>query len=131
MIDEKGRLFGKINIVDLLVILVVLIAAVVLGLKFLKPNVTGGELETEDGLVPVTYTVLVENVLPEVYESVQKYIPGTMMASGELLDGQIVDVDAATHKLTGTLIGPECEYIWTGSGPIYENNQLIRREKKD
>ena len=31
MIDEKGRLFGKINIVDLLVILVVLIAAVVLG----------------------------------------------------------------------------------------------------
>ena len=27
------------------------------------------------------------------------------------------DVDAATHKLTGTLIGPECEYIWTGSGP--------------
>lgn len=41
------------------------------------------------------------------------------------------DVDAATHKLTGTLIGPECEYIWTGSGPIYENNQLIRREKKD
>ena len=38
------------------------------------------------------------------------------------------DVDAATHKLTGTLIGPECE---TGSGPIYENNQLIRREKKD
>ncbi len=41
------------------------------------------------------------------------------------------DVDAATHKLTGTLIGPECEYIWTGSGPIYENNQLIRREKKN
>ena len=39
--------------------------------------------------------------------------------------------DAATHKLTGTLIGPECEYIWTGSGPVYENNQLIRREKKN
>lgn len=41
------------------------------------------------------------------------------------------NTDAATYKLTGTLIGPECEYIWTGSGPIYENNQLIRREKKD
>ena len=35
------------------------------------------------------------------------------------------------HRKDGTLIGPECEYIWTGSGPIYENNQLIRREKKD
>lgn len=41
------------------------------------------------------------------------------------------NTDAATYKLTGTLIGPDCEYIWTGSGPIYENNQLIRREKKD
>lgn len=40
-------------------------------------------------------------------------------------------MDAATRKLIGTLIGPECEYILTGSGPIYENNQLIRREKKD
>ena len=35
MIDEKGRLFGKLNIVDLLVILVVLVAVVVLGVKFL------------------------------------------------------------------------------------------------
>lgn len=41
------------------------------------------------------------------------------------------NVDAATHKLTGTLIGPECEYIWTGSGPIYENNQLICRDCDD
>lgn len=97
MIDEKGRLFGKINIVDLLVILVVLIAAVVLGWKFLKPNVPGSDLETEDGLVPVTYTVLVENVLPEVYDSVKSYIPGTLMAAGEMLDGQIVDVQAETH----------------------------------
>ena len=32
LIDEKGRLFGKINIVDLLVILVIIVAAVVLGL---------------------------------------------------------------------------------------------------
>lgn len=35
MIDEKGRLFGKINIVDLLVIIVVVILAVVLGMKLL------------------------------------------------------------------------------------------------
>lgn len=34
MIDEKGRLFGKINIVDLIVILVIVIAAVVVGMKF-------------------------------------------------------------------------------------------------
>lgn len=34
----------------------------------------------------------------------------------------------ATHKLCGILIGPECEYEWTGTGPIYENNQRVERE---
>ena len=70
MIDEKGRLFGKINIVDLLVILVVIIAAVVLGMKFLKPggsSVAGGSAAS------------------------------TLMASGELLDGQVTGVEATPH----------------------------------
>lgn len=34
----------------------------------------------------------------------------------------------ATHKLTGVLIGPECDYEWTGTGPIYENNQTVGRD---
>lgn len=33
----------------------------------------------------------------------------------------------ATHKLCGVLIGPECEYEWTGTGPVYENNQRVER----
>ena len=97
MIDEKARLFGKINIVELLVILVIVIAAAVLGVKFLKPGgsgaIGGGSAGTH-----VTYTVLVENVQPEVYENVQKYIPSTLMASGELLDGQVTSVTAAPHE---------------------------------
>ena len=98
MIDEKGRLFGKINIVDLLVILVVIIAAVVLGMKFLKPGssgvVGGGSTTTH-----VEYTVLVESVQPAVYESIKEnYIPSTLMASGELLDGQVTSVTAAPHE---------------------------------
>ena len=40
------------------------------------------------------------------------------------------NTDAATYKLTGTLIGPCCEYIWTGTSPLYENNRLICRELK-
>ena len=56
MIDEKGRLFGKLNIVDLLVILVVLVAVVVLGVKFLGKDGGGG---INPGKTQVTYTVLV------------------------------------------------------------------------
>lgn len=95
MIDEKGRLFGKINIVDLLVILVILVAAVVLCVKFLGPRAAVG------GSAPkthVTYTVLVESVQPDVYENIQKYIPSTLMASGELLDGQVTSVTAVPHE---------------------------------
>ena len=57
MIDEKGRLFGKLNIVDLLVILVVLVAVVVLGVKFLGKDGGGG---INPGKTQVTYTVLVK-----------------------------------------------------------------------
>lgn len=97
MIDEKGRLFGKINIVDLLVILVIVIAAVVLGMKFLKPGssgIAGGSSVKHH----VEYTVLVESVQPAVYESIKEnYIPSTLMASGELLDGQVTGVEAKPH----------------------------------
>ncbi len=40
MIDEKGRLFGKVNIVDLLIILIIIAALVFVGMKFLGPDST-------------------------------------------------------------------------------------------
>lgn len=100
MIDDKGRLFGKINIVDLLVILVIIIAAAVLGVKFLGPDST---IAVNPKTTHVTYKVLVESVQPEVYENIQQYIPSTLMASGELLDGQVVAVTAEPHKTNATV----------------------------
>ena len=94
MIDEKGRLFGKINIVDLLVILVILIGAAVVAVKFLGPGSTAA---INPAKTHVTYQVLVEGVRPEVYEHIQEHIPGTLMASGEFLDGQVTAVTATPH----------------------------------
>ena len=104
MIDEKGRLFGKINIVDLLVILVIVIAAAVLGVKFLGPNST---VAVNPKTTQVTYKVLVESVQPEVYENIQQYIPSTLMASGELLDGQVIAVEAKPHTTNATVSASE------------------------
>ena len=100
MIDEKGRLFGKINIVDLLVILVIVITAAVLGVKFLGPNST---IAVNPKTTQVTYKVLVESVQPEAYENIQQYIPSTLMASGELLDGQVIAVEAKPHTTNATV----------------------------
>ena len=38
MIDEKGRLFGKVNIVDLLIVIIILAAGAFLGMKLLGPD---------------------------------------------------------------------------------------------
>lgn len=38
------------------------------------------------------------------------------------------NVDEATHKVTGAIGGYRGEYSWIGSGPEYENNQLVTRE---
>ena len=38
------------------------------------------------------------------------------------------NVDAATHSLTDALFGANGPYTWEGSGPEYENNEVITRE---
>lgn len=40
------------------------------------------------------------------------------------------NVDEATSKICGVLLGFDTEYIWTGSGPVHENNEVITREIK-
>lgn len=39
--------------------------------------------------------------------------------------------DEATHKLCDVLIGPDCDYDWIGTGPVYENNQRAKREVRE
>ncbi len=38
MIDEKGRLFGKVNIVDLIIVIIVLAAAAFIGMRLFGPE---------------------------------------------------------------------------------------------
>ncbi|HIY21529.1 MAG TPA: DUF4330 domain-containing protein [Candidatus Flavonifractor merdigallinarum] len=99
MLDEKGRLFGKINIVDLLVIILVLGVAILVGVKLLgKGGVLPG---AEGGKAKITFTVQVNNVYPEVYDSLLPYVQqeggDQLMASGNLLSGYVVDVKAVPH----------------------------------
>lgn len=38
------------------------------------------------------------------------------------------NTDEATHKLTGSLIGYNCQYRWTGTNPVYEDNKIVTRK---
>ena len=38
------------------------------------------------------------------------------------------NTDEATLKLTGSLIGYNCQYCWTGTSPVYEDNKIVTRK---
>ena len=38
------------------------------------------------------------------------------------------NTDEATHNLTGSLIGYNCQYRWTGTSPVYEDNKIVTRK---
>ena len=104
LIDAKGRIFGRINIIDLLVLIVVIAAAVMLVGK-LKAG--GGD--GDDGAMNLRYTVMVYGVEAEVYESLKGMVlPDQLMANGELLSGQVVSMGAeeSSGKVYSVRPGP-------------------------
>lgn len=90
IVDEKGKIFGNLNIIDLFVVVILIVAVALLGTKLANRNSSG-----VTGTTKLTYTVEVDAVEPAVYESVKQNIPGQLMASGELLDGYVVSVTAS------------------------------------
>ena len=115
MLDEKGRLFGKINIIDLLVVLLVLVVAAVVAIKLLGGG--DGLPGAEGTSTHLTYTVEVDGVKPEVYENLKGYVEqeggDQLMASGDMLNAYVTGVTAAPHDegvsvntTNGTLVLP-------------------------
>lgn len=99
IIDEKGKLFGKFNLIDLLVVLILIAAVLLLAVRFFIP---GEEAEPSDDSTKLTYTVLVSGVTPDIYEEVQRQMAAAggrdqLMASTKMLDAYVTNVTAAPH----------------------------------
>lgn len=97
VVDEKGKIFGKLNIIDLLVILLLIVAVALVAVKVLRHDGAGNIPRTT-----LTYTVQVPSVDPKVYEEIQTWIgngePGDqLMANGALLDGYVTAATAVPH----------------------------------
>lgn len=87
VIDEKGRIGGKINIIDLLVILVILAALIAVAVFLGRGAVGGGEAEH------IIYTVEVQGVDEDVYRDIQTKLPSQLLASDALQDGYVTKVE--------------------------------------
>ncbi len=118
--EKKGKLFGKLNIVDLIVIILIVAAIVVLCVKFLG---SGSTLEEEEQpLSKITFTVLVSELYPETYENVCQYVnketglKEQLMSNGNPVEGcYIVDVSATEHihTISDTVGGDTLDVLFT------------------
>lgn len=96
IVDEKGKLFGKLNIIDLLVILLVVAAVVLVGIKLMgKGGVSGGAGTT------LTYTVVVRGVPQAAYDNMKSYVEAEggdqLMANGDMLNGYVTGMTEVPH----------------------------------
>ncbi len=125
-IDEKGRLFGKINLIDLLVILMVLAAAAALVWKLGGKSAAKAVVKND---FPVTYTVLVSEVPADAARFAETQIGTSLVNNGKILDAKIIsaelsnpDVEAGRTDLRLTIDGST-----VFSGNVYKvGSQEIR-----
>lgn len=92
LFDEKGKLFGKINIIDLVVLALIIAVVVIIGMKLTGRGPTTPQAQEGTEL---EYTVIVYRISPTVYAEVEKEVAlggdhAGLMANGEMLAGSYV-----------------------------------------
>lgn len=95
----------KFNVIDVIAVLLILAVAVFLGMKLLGGSdvIDGGE----PAMTKVTYVVKAEGVPAELYENSLEHLPSPLMASGELVGGQIEAVEKAPYYV----LGPDGKWV--------------------
>ena len=95
--EQKAKRIGKFNIIDILAVVLIVAVAAFVGMKLMGGNDTPVAQEK----VQITYVVRAECVPVEAYENCKKHIPSKLMASGALLNGEIVSVEQEPYLLLG------------------------------
>jgi len=96
IIDEKGRLFGKINLIDLLIVLAVVLVGLALVWKIVGARAPG-DVATQDHLinagdeVTVRYEVIVSGIDEAYFEGLERYAEGSsLVRDNNVINGKIV-----------------------------------------
>ena len=123
LFDEKGKVFGKINVIDLLVILVIVAALIVVGIKAFggkqaqpgaNPDSSAVGEAPETDPRRLTYTVRVTAQRKEIAEQIAQFVnisegkKDQLQHGGKLVEGAYV-VDYWTEP---------CRYNMIGSGEV-------------
>ena len=98
MEQKKTFRIGKLNIVDMIAIILLLAVA-----AYAVFRLSG----KDDTPVVTTYVVRVEGVPEATYDACQEHLPSTLMAKGALLNGQIESVEKAPFLV----LSPDGEWV--------------------
>lgn len=91
---KEKKLFGKLNIIDFLVIVLLVVVVAFVGYKLVnRGSGSGGE----SSRIGIKYTVKCEEIDERVYDEALKYIPSQVMSNGELCSVNIVGVEKEPH----------------------------------
>lgn len=93
IIDEKGRLFGKLNLIDLAVILVLIVVVAAVGMKVFGNDAV--EAVTSEKVL-LTYEVVCQDVPEDVAEYCEAHVGGQLLSSGKLLNAYITGCRSET-----------------------------------
>ena len=101
LIDEKGKLFGKINIIDLIIIICVVLVAAALVYKFAAPAAENVVAPKSDMIV----TMRVRGAMDYLDTEVKKELaPGTKLVAGSdyIAGAEVVSVESVPYLVAAT-----------------------------
>ena len=110
IIDKNGRLFGKVSVIDVVVVLLVIVLAVALRHKAQLPQTGTTVAET-----PITIQVWARNLRPEIVDSIHigdgLYDPDrtTGGAIGRVTDIQVSEGTIQGELMNGEIVQLPCE----------------------
>lgn len=99
ILDAKGKLFGKINLVDCVVLVVILAIVIAAAFKLTGSSVSDA-LNTGTDAVTIRYEVLCTQVNPTTCDYAVTQIGAQLMNSGEMIDATITDCVIEPHTDT-------------------------------
>lgn len=124
MIDEKGKLFGLINIVDLIVLVIIIALAGGIGYRLCssKVNANGANPTSEKEEIYVTLSSSL--VVPEVAKSL--HAGDKLVANNALTDAEIVSVTTKPADYVST--NSDGEAVLT-EHPLWEDVTVVIKDK--
>lgn len=97
ILDEKGRLFGKINVIDLVLIVVIVLAVIAVGWKLAGDRLTSAVV----GEKHIEYVVKCERVEQLLADGLAlKDFPEKLMSSGSYTSGSVESYSCEPHMLS-------------------------------